>query len=126
MSEKTSTKPYEVNVEYYTLLPDANGEINEVRKKTTIKLAHLSRASLDHTRFGLMLLEKSTLNDANVNADIALEFVRVTAFDEDDSTKKDEIERIRHDIVACLKIMEDKAVQKDIERFLASWGLGKE
>lgn len=113
-------KTYKVNITYYKQVPTANSEFVETPVTEDVELRMLSRHSREHTRFALKVFDtfgkSPSMEDT---APIANEFARLMVVDE--NVKRD----LLNDDFACLDLYFNEAVQSDLDRFFAGWGVMK-
>lgn len=117
MAAKTvEIKNYTVPVRYFTRAVLKGGRVVEQEVEEEIEVGMLSRTSVAHTKFANKLLSAGSGND-EIAGEVAMEFA--TKMIVDDKTR----EAITKDQMACLDLFWSDPVQKDIERFLSTWGV---
>lgn len=104
MSRTNPITTYPVKVTYFKRGADGKGGLVEIETSATVNVCRLSRTSVEHTKFGLSLIQ-------------AGRFVKMTI--DDEKVVKD----LQNDLVACISLFNNEDVQEDINRFLSTWGL---
>ena len=115
MSKSTPITTYPVKVTYFKRGADGKGGLVEIETSATVNVCRLSRTSVEHTKFGLSLIQAD--RDLEETANLACRFVKMTI--DDEKIVKD----LQNDMMACISLFSSKEVQEDINRFLATWGL---
>lgn len=115
MSKSTPITTYPVKVTYFKRGADGKGGLVEIETSATVNVCRLSRTSVEHTKFGLSLIQAD--RDLEETANFACRFVKMTI--DDEKIVKD----LQNDMMACISLFSSKEVQEDINRFLATWGL---
>lgn len=122
MSEINTTnsveiKNYTVPVRYFTRAILKGGKVVEKEVAEEVEIGMLARTSASHTKFATEFMKVGAGNDIEADAKIAVKFASLMIVDD----KKREA--IVKDEMACLDIFLSEPVQKDIERFLSTWGI---
>lgn len=113
-------KTYTVNLTYFKQVVSANAEAVETPVTEDVEIRMLSRHSREHTRFAIKVFDKlGGTQSMEQSADLAAEFVKLMVVN--DNVKKDLV----NDNLACLDLYFTEAVQADLERFFAGWGVMK-
>ena len=100
MSRTNPITTYPVKVTYFKRGADGKGGLVEIETSATVNVCRLSRTSVEHTKFGLSLIQAGRdLDDEKVVKDL------------------------QNDMMACISLFSSKEVQEDLNRFLATWGL---
>ena len=115
MSRTNPITTYPVKVTYFKRGADGKGGLVEIETSATVNVCRLSRTSVEHTKFGLSLIQAG--RDLDETADLACRFVKMTI--DDEKVVKD----LQNDLVACISLFNNEDVQEDINRFLSTWGL---
>lgn len=115
MSRTNPITTYPVKVTYFKRGADGKGGLVEIETSATVNVCRLSRTSVEHTKFGLSLIQAG--RDLDETADLACRFVKMTI--DDEKVIKD----LQNDMMACISLFSSKEVQEDLNRFLATWGL---
>lgn len=115
MSKSTPITTYPVKVTYFKRGADGKGGLVEIETSATVNVCRLSRTSVEHTKFGLSLIQAG--RDLEETANFACRFVKMTI--DDEKIVKD----LQNDMMACISLFSSEEVQEDINRFLATWGL---
>lgn len=115
MSRTNPITTYPVKVTYFKRGADGKGGLVEIETSATVNVCRLSRTSVEHTKFGLSLIQAGP--DLDETADLACRFVKMTI--DDEKVVKD----LQNDLVACISLFNNEDVQEDINRFLSTWGL---
>lgn len=121
MSEINSTssveiKNYTVPVRYFSRVVLKGGKVVEKEVSEDIEIGMLARTSSAHTKFAAELLQAGG-GDADLQGKVAVKFASMMIVN--DKTR----DAIVKDEMACLDIFWSEPVQKDIERFLSTWGI---
>lgn len=121
MSEINSTssveiKNYTVPVRYFSRVVLKGGKVVEKEVSEEIEIGMLARTSAAHTRFATELVKTGT-GDIEADAKIAVKFASLMIVN--DKTR----DAIVKDEMSCLDLFLSDPVQKDIERFLSTWGI---
>lgn len=115
MSRTTPITTYPVKVTYFKRGADGKGGLVEIETSATVNVCRLSRTSVEHTKFGLSIIQAG--RDLDQTADLACRFVKMAI--DDEKVVRD----LQNDLMACISLYSSKEVQEDINRFLATWGL---
>ena len=115
MSRTNPITTYPVKVTYFKRGADGKGGLLEIETSATVNVCRLSRTSVEHTKFGLSLIQAR--RDLDETADLACRFVKMTI--DDEKVLKD----LQNDMMACISLFSSKEVQEDLDRFLATWGM---
>lgn len=119
MSEKITQIGTYVVPTSYCETSTQNGVIIETLTETEVELQMLRRSSVAHTQFATKLFDSSVNPSMEEVEPIAKRFVELTVVD-------DKIRaNILKDSMACLDIYFSVEAQKDIDRFLATWEIGR-
>lgn len=117
MAAKTvEIKNYTVPVRYFTRAVLKGGRVVEQEVEEEIEVGMLSRTSVAHTKFAGELLQGG-MGDPTVSGAVAVKFASMMIIDDKKRAA------ISQDQMACLDLFWSDPVQKDIERFLSTWGI---
>lgn len=116
-AKSVEIKNYTVPVRYFTRVVLKGGKVVEKEVSEDIEIGMLARTSSAHTKFAAELLKAGDGGDVELQGKVAVKFASMMIVN--DKTR----DAIVKDEMACLDIFWSEPVQKDIERFLSTWGI---